>query len=72
MISDNFKFNFKPHFFIGNPFYTQVVDNGRIIKSFFWIKMDHYSQDAHCMMITSNQIFGGISKWYIIAIICYL
>ena len=27
---------------------------------------------AHWMMITSNQILGGISKWYIIAIICYL
>ena len=34
--------------------------------------MDHYSQDAHWMMITSNQILGGISNWYIIAIICYL
>ena len=55
-----------------NNFYTQVVDSGHIIKSFFWIIMDHYSQDAHWMMITSNQILGGISKWYIIAIICYL
>ena len=34
--------------------------------------MDHYSQDAHWMMITSNEILGGNSKWYIIAIICYL
>ena len=31
--------------------------------------MDHYSQDAHWMMITSNENHGGISKWYIIAII---
>jgi hypothetical protein len=52
--------------------YTQVVDNGRIIKGFFWCIMDHYSQDAHWMMITSNEILSGISKWYIIAIICYL
>ena len=41
--------------------YTQVVDNGRIIKSFFWIIMDHYSQDAHWMMITSNQILAFLS-----------
>ena len=53
-------------------FYTQVVDNGRIIKGFFWSIMDHYSQNAHWMMITSNHILGGISKWYIIAIFCYL
>ena len=52
--------------------YTQVVDNGHIIKGFFWSIMDHYSQDAHWMMITSNKILSGISKWYIIAIICYL
>ena len=58
--------------FRNNVVYTPVVDNGRIITSFFWIIMDHYSQDAHWMMITSNQILGGISKWYIIAIICYL
>ena len=55
-----------------NMLYTQVVDNGRIIKVFFWSIMDHYSQDAHWMMITSNGILGGISKWYIIAIIWYL
>ena len=55
-----------------NVLYTQVVDNGRIIKGFFWSIMDHYSQDAHWMMITSNEVLGGISKWYIIAIICYL
>ena len=52
--------------------YTQVVDNERIIKGFFWSIMDHYSQDAHWMMITSNEILTGISKWYILAIICYL
>ena len=34
-----------------------------LLKFFFWIIMDHYSQDAHQMMITSNQILGGISKW---------
>ena len=55
-----------------NILYTHVVDNGRIIKSFFCIIMDHYSQDAHWMMITSNEILGGNSKWYIITIICYL
>jgi hypothetical protein len=55
-----------------NWIYTQVVDNGRIMKGIFWSIMDHYSQDAHWMMITSNDILGGISKWYIIAIICYL
>ena len=43
-----------------------------LLKKKIWIIMDHYSQDAHWMMITSNQILGGISKWYIIAIICYL
>ena len=33
--------------FIGNNFiYTQVVDNRRIIKGFFWSIMDHYSQDC--------------------------
>ena len=53
-------------------FYTQVVDKGRIIKGFFWSIMDHYSHDAHWMMITSNEILSSISKWYIIAIICYL
>ena len=57
---------------LNNRLYTQVVDNGRIIKGFFWSIMDHYSQDAHWKMITSNEILGGISKWYIIAIICYL
>ena len=29
-----------------NYLYTQVVDNGRIIKGFFWSIMDHYSQDC--------------------------
>ena len=31
-----------------NCFYTQVVDNRRIIKGFFWSWsiMDHYSQDC--------------------------
>ena len=29
-----------------NNFYTQVVDNGRIIKGFFSNIMDHYSQDS--------------------------
>ena len=43
-----------------------------LLKVFFWSIMDHYSQDAHWMMITSNEILGGNSKWYIIAIICYL
>ena len=55
-----------------NTIYTHVVDNGRIIKGFFLSIMDHYSKDAHWMMITSNDILGGISKWYIISIICYL
>ena len=34
--------NFKDY---NNNLYTQVVDNERIIKSFFWIIMGHYSQD---------------------------
>ena len=29
-----------------NVFYTQVVDNRRIIKVFFWSIMDHYSKDC--------------------------
>jgi hypothetical protein len=54
-------------------FYTQVVDNRRIIKGFFWCIMDHYLKD--CSLLdddNSNEILGGNSKWYIIAIICYL
>ena len=31
---------------VHNYFYTQVVDNRRIIKGFFWSIMDHYSQDC--------------------------
>ena len=27
---------------INNSFYTQVVDNRRIIKGFFWSIMNHY------------------------------
>jgi hypothetical protein len=40
-----------------------------LLKVFFWSIMEYYSQDAHWMKITSNDILGGISKWYIIAII---
>ena len=29
-----------------NKVYTQVVDNRRIIKGFFWSIMDHYLQDC--------------------------
>ena len=45
-----------------------------LLKVFFCSIMDHYSQDAHWMMITSNEILGGNTNWYIIAnySICYL
>ena len=56
---------------IHNMFYTQVVDNGRFMNLFFNI-MDHYSQDAHWMMMPPRISLDVISKWYIIAIICYL
>ena len=29
-----------------NNIYTQVVDNRRIIKGFFWSIMDHYLKDG--------------------------
>ena len=55
-----------------NNVYTQVVDNRRIIKGFFWSIMAHYSKDCSLDDDNSNEILGGNSKWYIIAIICYL
>ena len=41
------KYNMLPHFLKShNKVYTQVVDNKRIIKGFFWSIMDHYLKDG--------------------------
>ena len=61
-----------PYRFFNQYIYTQVVDNRRIIKGFFWSIIDHYLKDGSLDDDMSNKILGGNSKWYIIAIICYL
>ena len=43
--------------------YTQVVDNRRIIKVFFFSIMDHYLKDCSLDDDNIQSDLGGISKW---------